>query len=70
MPLFASSPCFKYYYLYIYTLFRKKEVCAQLFDLEKGFKFCYVYVKKENPSGFFPLAEISSNTEHAPLYSF
>ena len=34
-------------YIPIYTLFRKKEVCAQFFDLEKGFKFCYVYVKKK-----------------------
>ena len=27
--------------------YSKKEVCAQLFDLEKGFKICYVYVKRK-----------------------
>ena len=26
---------------------QKKELCAQLFDLEKRFKICYVYVKRK-----------------------
>ena len=43
--------------LFEYLLFRKKEVCAQLFDLEKCFKICF-YVNRK-PQVFF----ISSNFE-------
>ena len=39
----------------------EKEVCAQLFDLEKRFKICYVYVKRK-PRWYFSFF-LSSNFE-------
>ena len=42
------------------SLFRKKEVFAQLFALEKWFKICYVYVKKKTQVVFFVLRILSN----------
>ena len=33
----------KFYILSRYFILQKKEVCAQLFALEKRFKICYIY---------------------------
>ena len=51
---FYYSPLENHRYTNIVTFWKmlpshysKKEVCAQLFDLEKGFKICYVYVKRK-----------------------
>ena len=51
-----------------YVTLQKKELCAQLFDLEKCFKICYVYIKrKPNQLGF--LFFISSNFEFYLMYA-
>ena len=47
----------KCYYYTTYITHQKREVCAQLFDLEKCFKVFYVnLLKKENPSSYFPFS--------------
>ena len=47
------------YFMLNFITLQKKQVCAQLFDLEKCFKICYVYGKRK-PKQFF-LFFIQSN---------
>ena len=60
----------KFYILSRYFILQKKEVCAQLFALEKRFKICYVYVKRKSKYFFhFSFrATFSFTLINAPVY--
>ena len=48
IPITVSFVCYEsVYFSRTKCTLQKKEVCAQLFDLEKHFKICYVYGKRK-----------------------